>query len=84
MEKVLALSEVFLYSYYINVHNTEHKMKKTINAIANKLATAGVQATVVYADGFISIDAECDVTARDVLNFERFTGYVDGVEVIIL
>lgn len=57
---------------------------QTVNAITRKLATAGVQAKVVYAAGLISVEAECDTVARDVLGFASFTSYVDGIEVIIL
>lgn len=52
--------------------------------IARKLAQAGVNARVIYAQGMVTVEAECDTVARDVLGFDCFTGYVDGVEVIIL
>lgn len=52
--------------------------------IAKKLAQAGIEARVIYKDGMVSIEAESDTLARDVLGFDSFTGYVDGVEVIIL
>lgn len=52
--------------------------------IARKLAQAGVEARVIYADGLVSVEAECDTVARDVLGFNSFTGYIDGVEVIVL
>lgn len=52
--------------------------------IARKLAQAGVNARVIYAQGMVTVEAECDTVARDVLGLDCFTGYVDGVEVIIL
>lgn len=59
-------------------------MTKIHTNIARKLAQAGVQARVIYAQGMVTVEAECDVTARDVRGFDSFTGYIDGVEVIIL
>lgn len=53
--------------------------------IARKLAQAGVQAQVITnRDGSICVDAECDVTARDVLGMKRFRDYYNEVEVTII
>lgn len=52
--------------------------------IARKLAHAGITCTVRYAQGCITVEAECDVSARDALGFEFFIGYIDGVEVTII
>lgn len=59
-------------------------MSKLIRSIAQKLGAAGIEAQVRYAQGVISIEAECPHLARDVLGFDAFTGYLNDVEVIIL
>lgn len=60
-------------------------MSKLIRMIQRKLSAAGVEAQVRYAQGVISIEAECPHLARDVLGFDAFTAYLgDEVEVIIL
>lgn len=59
-------------------------MSKLVRSIAKKLGTAGLAAKVVYMDGVITVEAECDTLARDILGFDSFTSYIDGIEVIIL
>ncbi len=59
-------------------------MKALMNSIVKTLTTAGVSARVGIEKGMIYIDAENDSMARDVLGMERFTGYIDGVEVVIV
>lgn len=59
-------------------------MSKLIRSIAKKLGAAGLEAKVIYADGVITVEAESDTIARDILGFDSFTGYIDSVEVIIL
>lgn len=59
-------------------------MSKLIRSIAQKLGAAGIEAQVSYAQGVISIEAECPHLARDVLGFDAFTACIDEVEVIIL
>lgn len=60
------------------------KMSNLIRSIAKKLGAAGMEAKVVYADGVVTVEAESDTLARDLLGFDSFTGYIDGTEVIIL
>jgi hypothetical protein len=60
------------------------KMSKLIRSIAKELAAAGMEAKVVYADGVVTVEAEDDTLARDLLGFDSFTGYIDGIEVIVL
>lgn len=53
--------------------------------IACQLAQAGIHASVsTDRFGSVFVDAECDTLARDVLGFERFTGYIGDVEVTII
>lgn len=59
-------------------------MSNLIRSIAKKLGAAGIEAQVRFAQGVVSIEAECPHLARDVLGFDAFTGYIDQVEVIIL
>lgn len=59
-------------------------MSKLIRSITKKLGAAGLEAKVIYADGMITVEAESDTLARDILGFDSFTGYIDSVEVIIL
>ena len=59
-------------------------MSKLIRSIAKKLGAAGLEAKVIYADGVITVEAESDTIARDILGFDSFTGYIDSIEVIIL
>lgn len=59
-------------------------MSKLIRSIAKKLGAAGLEAKVIYADGVITVEAESDALARDILGFDSFTGYIDSIEVIIL
>ena len=57
----------------------------TSKEIVKLLQVAGVRANVSTArDGSDPVDAECDVTARDVLGMERFRDYFKGVEVTIV
>lgn len=60
------------------------KTSKLVRSIAKKLAAAGMEAKVVYADGVVTVEAEDDTIAQDILGFDSFTGYIDGIEVIIL
>lgn len=59
-------------------------MSKLIRSITKKLGAAGLEAKVIYADGVITVEAESDTLARDILGFDSFTGYIDSIEVIIL
>lgn len=59
-------------------------MSKLIRSIAKKLGAAGLEAKVIYADGMITVEAESDTLARDILGFDSFTSYIDNIEVIIL
>lgn len=59
-------------------------MSKLVRSIAKKLGAAGLEAKVIYADGVITVEAESDTIARDLLGFDSFTSYIDGIEVIIL
>lgn len=59
-------------------------MSKLVRSIAKKLGAAGLEAKVIYADGVITVEAESDTIARDILGFDSFTGYIDNIEVIIL
>lgn len=60
------------------------KTSKLVRSIAKKLGAAGLGAKVIYADGVITVEAESDTIARDLLGFDSFTSYIDGIEVIIL
>lgn len=60
------------------------KTSKLIRSIAKRLGAAGMEAKVVYADGVVTVEAESDTLARDLLGFDSFTSYIDGIEVIIL
>ncbi len=59
-------------------------MKDLINQIAKQLEVAGIDARVIYSQGMISIAAEDDSLARDVLGQDRFTFYMNDVEVVIV
>lgn len=60
------------------------KTSKLIRSIAKRLGAAGMEAKVVYADGVVTVEAESATLARDLLGFDSFTSYIDGIEVIIL
>lgn len=58
--------------------------QQTFKSIVKQLNTAGLEAVVRYANGVVIIAAEDDSQAKEILNMDRFSGYINEVEVVIV